>query len=603
MPVLFKGTHSPAKGNRVPFVLSPVIFAASLAFVSFSVSAQLLDKPDTDELNQLSAAGLTAFSLVLLDEYTPDISESPQAWMEWQKNKVLAYQQSRQWQRIIQLADAIPQGAPPGYRSWLQVQIIRAYLFLGDGESARDLLLAQLWGQDESAVVPQQDRVSQLRRLVVQSYLVEGRTRDAMSATVRFDQDYRANAQDPVWRALKGRVLIVGNRPDKAALLTVANETPLGQAVYALARLKGLAPLDQGMLQSVIASLNSSQLDQALRQELFASALDKATAISDWPERIAALDKLSRINDISSARMTALADALWHAYAEYGQQVANRLQLLLGDFNPWFDAADRLSESSPAEAQALFAYLVLRSADAGVQTRAHERFVATLAARQAGLMRLLYLSSSQFSHDVSALPLVVMYRLVDMALDDGDLGLASKLMSQLDAPDGVDLAEWQLRRARVQILAGAPEYGADLLQQMVATSHLNSRQIEYLIRVVFDLQNSQQYQAAYDILAVLLPNVPDLILHREVLFLMADSLASLHQHAASARLYLRSAMLDAGNMDDAWGQAARYQAAQAMLRLGLVDDALKLYRELYALAESPDRRALLLREIQFYSLH
>lgn len=612
MSAFSEGTHSPPKGNRVPFVFSSFIFVISLASVTLfaciqsnaQASALPADKPELSELSQLSAAGMTEFSLVLLDEYTPDIETSPQAWMVWQQDKVSVYQQLGQWQRIVQLGDSIPVKAPPSYREWLQKQIIQAYLFLGDGASARDLLLVQLWVESRAGADPEKStRLERLRRQVIQSYLVEGRTRDAMSATVRYEQDYRASLEDSAWRALKGRVLIASDRAEKAALVTVANDTPVGQAVYALARLKGRAPLDQAMLQAVIASLTSPWLDQELRQELFAAALGKATAIISGAERIVALERLSRINNIGSARMTTLGDALWYAYAEYGQQVANRLQLLLGDFEPWFDSATRLSESSHAEAVALFAYLALRVEDADARARAHEKFVASLAGQQqTDLLRLLYLSSSQF-RDVSALPLVVMYRLVDMALADGDLGLAARLMSQLDAPNGVDLAEWQLRRARVQILTGASEYGADLLQQMVATRHLSSSQIEYLIQVVFDLQNSQQYQAAYNILSALLPNVPDLILHREVLFLMADCLASLRQYAAAARLYLRSAMLDTGNMNDAWGQAARYQAAQAMLKLGLVSDALTLYRALYSLADTPDRRALLQREIQRYSLH
>lgn len=604
-----KGTHSSLRRNRVPFAFSifPKIFSfASLALVSGLACTQPLSKPDLAELQQLSSAGMSEFSLVLLDENTPDINESPSDWVEWQKYKVTLYQERGQWQDLIELSESLPESVPAEYRQWLQAQVIDAYLSMGDGESARDLLMSRLWAADESDADPQLTNAGHemLRRLVVQSYLTEGRTADALSSVLRYDQDYPNSHGDARWRALKGQVLISKQRFGDAAEITAGNKDQVGVAVNILARLKSGAALDWSTLQTVLVPLKSLKLDQEFKNELFAVALDKAVNIHSLPERLSVLEQLVSAKNINNANMTDLADALWQAYGAYGQALSNRLQLLLGNFDSWFESAARLAAASPVEARALYVYLAQRVDDKTVQLAAHEKLVDHLAKRtpeDKELLKALYLASSQYS-DVSSLPLSVLYLSVDTALEEGNIELASKLMGQLDAPNGVDLAEWQLRRARVQVLTGVSEYGADLLEQIVRSNQLSTKQIEYLIQVVFDLQNSRQYQRAYDILAVLLPHVPDLVLHRQVLFLMADSLVFMHQYAGAARLYLRSAMLDPTQGNDSWGQAARYQAAQAMVKVGLVYDALKLYRQLYEVADRPDRKAMLKREIQFLSM-
>ena len=82
------------------------------------------------------------------------------------------------------------------------------------------------------------------------------------------------------------------------------------------------------------------------------------------------------------------------------------------------------------------------------------------------LLHRLYLDSQRYA-DASKLPLVVRYRLIDEALETGDLETASRLMQGLVAPpQGTKHFEWDLRRARVEIFTGDAETGVPGREQV-----------------------------------------------------------------------------------------------------------------------------------------
>lgn len=598
------GLSAPSVFPRWQRLCAALLFSA-LSLLPLSATAQTASDSKLGELKALAQAGMADFSLALLERDLPSFSANPDGWMEWQQQKLAIFRQQGEWQHIIDEYEAMPAEAPVVYQSWLRLRTVEAYLGQGDGESARDLLSPLIWGSSGS-----DDGLAELRRLVIMSYLVEGRQGDAHSAMLRYEQDYSDAADDPAWIAIKTRVMIADGHPDDAALVAVVSEEPEGKALYALAHLKGYAAMDEQLLRETMAALNNRALDQPLRQELFAAALEKMSAIPVWAERIAALQQLVVVPEVSGSRITAAVDALWHAYSEHGQEVANRLQLLVGDFTPWFEAASQLQATSPMQAEALYVWLAHHAGSVELQAKAHELFVELLFSDQRGyqqghpqgdeLLRTLYLSSSQYT-DLRTVPLAVIYQLVDLALSEADLAHAAQLMSQLDKPNGVDLLEWQLRRARLQILTGAPQAGGTLLLELVNGQSLSAGQIDYLLKAIFDLQNANQQEQAYAVLAALLPRLPDLNLHREVLYWMADARLALGEPLEAARLYLRSAMLIGPDTRDEWALAARYQAAQALIKAGVVTDGVAIYRSLLQVMENPEHRALLQREIQRHS--
>ena len=79
---------------------------------------------------------------------------------------------------------------------------------------------------------------------------------------------------------------------------------------------------------------------------------------------------------------------------------------------------------------------------------------------------------------------------------------------------------------------------------------------------------------------------------------MADSQNALKHYDAAAELYLRSATFGGASGEDPWGHSARYLAAEALGRAGLVDDATQVYQKLMASTPDPRRRAQIQRQMQ-----
>ncbi len=587
-----EGANRPSRFSTLFYVLSKRAAAGLLCGFLLPAAAATTPSPSPafseqllSEISALSEQGAESLSLLLLAEAEPDLEQAPEAWAAWHCKKIELLRQKGDWGAIIREYETLPVNVSDSHRNWLLAELVRSYLAMGSGGQARDLLLALIW---DSAHEPEQ--LAQWRRLVAQSYLVDGRYDDARTTLLRYEQDYPEAERDPQWLGLKARLLIAEERANEAAILAVVSDAPAARSAYVLARLAGPAPLSDELIGEAFVWLAEPSLDLAFKQSLFSALFEKSRQLSDWPQRIAVLERLLSVAHLEVAQVTAVVDALWFSLTEYGRQLANREQLLVGDFGPWFELAARLDRPGTRQAEALYAWLAIRAQGEDINARAHQSLVRTLTQKgESELLRSLYLSSSQFT-DVSVLPLALMYRLVDMALAEGDLGLASKLMSELDAPGGIDVVEWQLRRARVQILAGAPQRGAGLLQEIVAADTLSDAQIGNLLLALQELNHHGGHEVAYGILAELVHKVPDSGRQGELFYWMGETRRAQHQYSEAARLYLRAARLS-GETDPDWKTLAQRRAAEMLEQAGLVSDAVALYQGLLAGA-TPARRSV-----------
>lgn len=412
-----KGAPNQSAGLSAPSVfsalrgLSGVLLFSVVALLPSPVVAQTVSDSGQGEPAALVHPGMDDFALALLERRQPALHENPAGWVEWQQQKLALFKQLGQWQRIIHEDKTMPAELPATYREWLRLRVIEAHLGQGDGETARDLLLPLIWGDNNS----DQRVLAELRRLVIVSYLVQGRQGDARSAMLRYEQDYSDAAADPAWATIKARVMIAAGQPDEAVRVALVSDEPGGESLYTLARLKGSAVMDDGLLRESVAALKNMQLDRPLRQELWSAALARALSMEQLPERITALQQLLSVRDISGASITVAADGLWSSYSEHGQQVANRLQLLVGDFTPWFDAASQFQATAPVQAQALYAWLALHAESGETQARGHALFAALLGSQPQGdeLLGALYLSASRYG-DLRKAPVAVLYQLTDL---------------------------------------------------------------------------------------------------------------------------------------------------------------------------------------------
>lgn len=550
------------------------------------------------DISRLAQAGARGLALSVMDERQPSLTEDVVNWIRWERARFGIMQAQGDWDGIIARAARLPDDAPADLRDWTRVQAAAALLERSRTAEARDILRRLLWRVP--AIGTETDR-GQWRHMLIQAYLREDALSDADIALQRYRQDFGAEGRE--WRILSSRVLLRGGRYAEAARVTDNAADAEELAYLYLAQLRGGSQSPQEVLKRARQVAGDDALPagpRALHWWIVAEAAgtDDSRARVDALERALALVREERATD---GVFDLAGDALWEAYLAYGRQLGNGRQLLLGQDDGWYFAAIDSLQTDVLAARALFATLAVHGTDAGRRAAAHDYLAGACAAMPGGeaLIERLYLHSRRFA-SVEVVPAPVRYRLIDQALARNELDAASALMAGLDLPPrGAERLDWQLRRARVLILAGDAADGAQILEVAIADHMpLAPEHHDRLLQVIFDLQRVQQHSAALALFQRLSTPGLDTGRRRELLFWMAESEAALAQHARAARLFLESATLaDAFSMDQ-WAQTARYHAAQSLAKAGFTEDAQRQYQALLNATRDASRRAVLRHQIQ-----
>ncbi|MCW8917773.1 MAG: hypothetical protein OQL08_03040 [Gammaproteobacteria bacterium] len=557
------------------------------------------------EITRLAKGGASQLAISLLSQNQPALQEDERQWLRWERVRLRIMAEHGRWPELVAQIAAYPDTLPEEFRHWSAQHHATALINSGDYRTARRLLRELIWQTDAGALTS--DSLRQLRRLVLQSYLEEGRVDDAYAAMLRYQQDY--GEQEGEARLLRAKVLLAAGRPGEALAL-LRTMTPDG----VVAPLQALATLRHGVGAGMVELLNRARTvvateEQAPLRWLWLGVMaEAAQQLQDHAALIIALERLlpleSTVQIAGSERrlFDFTAEDLWHAYLLYAEKVGNQGQLLRGDDAAWLAAAQQTEARYPVRKRALYALLAQRANEAALREQAHQALLTLfeeMGDEGVVLLRRLYLEGGRYGGE-GALPQGVAYRLVDEAIREADLTLASRLLQRLpQPPGGTALFAWQLRRARVFLLAGDFAEADNLLATLMPSAgSLDDAQRDQLIQLLFQLQGVQEHERAFRLLATLYENVAAIPLRRELLFWMADSRKAQGLHTEAARLYLQSATLSDNDSMDPWAQTARYQAAKSLAEAGLREDATYIYRQLLRVTESPERRSVLRHELQ-----
>ncbi len=551
-----------------------------------------------DEISRLAREGTPHLAVRILDEHQPSVQTDPTAWARWERERISIYQLQGDSHAVLTRLRRLPRKVPADFVVWAETTMSEAEVNTGQGRSARERLARLVWGQPRESLAA---HLVAWRRLIIRSYLTEGRIEDAQAAMLRYQLDYGDSSEE--WKLLRARVLVRAGRAEEAERL-LKDLTGLEARVLRLLASSRSGHIRADKLNARVERLLQQQgLEPALAYQLWGTLAEAARRDGNGEMWITALEHavaLVHRTLVADSPVQPDADVLWTAYETYAQELANAQQLLVGNHPAWFALADSLVDKQPTRARAVYAYLALNADDGPASEEAHHQLVDLHAGeRGAQVLRQLYLKSGRFP-DVESIPRAARYGLVEQAVGERDIVLASRLMAGLDqAPTGTDAMTWSLQRARVQILGGHQTRGIAMLRELIATREsLSPEMVERANQVIFDLQTLGEHQTAYDIFSEVLVRTSDARAVRELQFWMADSLAAMGRPVAAARLYLRSAMVPEPHAMDAWAQTARYRAAEALGEAGLRDDARFLYEGLLAVTEEPDRQAVLRRAIQ-----
>jgi len=552
------------------------------------------------EIQRLAKTGAVNLALRIINKEQDALVNKPDVWMQWEQERIALMSKRRDWQGITTRLADIPAFASADYIMWALTQRAEALIAIGNGEQARKELRVLVWSVQQDKET--EDRINHWRRLIIQSYLSDGLADDAQTATLRYRQEYGEQDKDILLRA---RIAILNNQTSEAIeLLKQQANDPKAGALLLLAQLRGQTRSANKVMQAVMRHLRNKDIDDEMRINLWAVGSEAAQIAgrSDFTanafEHVLAQKKLLTL---PPAIIKIDSDNLWNAYLAYALKLGNRNQLLIGQDDKWLEYAESIKQKQPVGARSMNAFVMLRGQTADARTQAAGRFVGLITKRQHGkqLLQTLFEDSRYFPKRAD-IPEPVKHILVDIALANSDIDLASEIMASIkEPPPGSDQFMWQLRRARILVLGTQIKAGISALNQLLDRNNkMEQSQVDRTMQVIFDLQTAGEHEAAYQLFEKIMSRTDDEKIQREIYFWMADSRKAMEQYDEAARLYLKSAMHpDPENMDP-WAQTAHYQAAVALSKAGMYEDAQVLFEYLLRVTDDPSRRAVLKSELQ-----
>lgn len=582
------------------FVLPFFIFVTPVSFAADNLSSEI------KEVRIIANSGAVSLAIKFIDEQQEslDIKKSLSSWLEWERERLTIYQLGKRWLALQERVAVYENNIPRKFYYWAKQQQVDALITLKQGQQARQILQGLIWSDKVNIDSDLHKQwLASWQKRVIESYLVDNETSDALAAAQRYYQDYNSNEIED--RLLRARILLINKREDEVVeLLEKDTKHPEGGMLYLLAQLRSGQRPPKKVLQSALRQMRGKWASKKLKYMLWAVVAESAQRSNDRPSTANSLEYVlagHKKIELPIGLFNFSADNLWDTYIDYALYLGNRAQFLVGNDQQWLNAAIKAQKKEPVKARSFFAMVMLKGQNKEARLRAAKGFLNLMHKRKRGaeLVMQLFLKSKQFK-TINLIPEPIRYDLVKIAISRSNIELASKLMATIKStPAGADDFQWQLRRARIFVLGGKAEEGNQSLKQILKNNKkLSRKQLDHFLQVVFDLQTIKEHELAYQLFNTLFPKINDVVLQREIYYWMADSKKAQQDYAAAARLYLRSAMHAGNNGLDPWGQTARYQVAEMLVKADLLQDARALYQQLLDVTKEPARRAVLKHELQ-----
>jgi tetratricopeptide (TPR) repeat protein len=116
--------------------------------------------------------------------------------------------------------------------------------------------------------------------------------------------------------------------------------------------------------------------------------------------------------------------------------------------------------------------------------------------------------------------------------------------------------------------------------------------VDAAVRVALALQAAGEHEHAAALLSRLLAIAPRPRQRRELLLLAAEAEGRAGRNDRAARLYIESAAVPDGGPADAWSYSASLEAARALVRAGLAEDAVGVLQRALVNSSGSDQRVL-----------
>jgi tetratricopeptide (TPR) repeat protein len=546
--------------------------------------------PNPQAALKMARAGAAELALETIDRSEAALTSHPAAWARWERARIEIEQSRGHSRDVVERVHALPSFAPRRLRAWANVQAAEAELDLGDGAAARAELKARMR-------LPADARTKRkVGWLTIRSYMIDGEFSNALAAIGTQRAHVPASVSEKLDR-VAARVALLRDKPERAWRL-LANAT--ADRARVLKWLSGLrsAKLEPADVYRASRAFAKAHHTPAARRAAWVVAAEAALDEGDAAARVESLERAITLANGGgdSAPFDLDAETIWHGLLGLGRTVAHEHDLNADDGPAYLKLA--AGKSVPSIVSQGLVAVVAREGSGDARQTAQKRLALDISRQPRGheLLKRLYPDCGCFPR-MTDVPRTVRYRLAQNAIDDGDMTAAASVLATLEQPPpGKDAAQWRLTRARAFILGGKPDAGVTDIDALLAGGHTFS--FDALRPALFALQAASRDKDAIRIFHALLQRDPPTKIHQKLLFWLADSYAALGQHAGAARLYLRSATLENGAAMNRWARTARYNAAGALAKAGLIDDARHVYKRLLNAAGDPARRAAIRKQIK-----
>ena len=556
------------------------------------------------QLDELTQIGMPGLALRMIEQQQSLYKRFSSDWYTYEFKRIKTLAALDQWDAVAERSTVVLKQAgasgqiTPRIESWFRAQLAIAQLNLGQPEQTLDQCRQLLWRETRA----DDSFIAVCRRLIIQAYLRMDKVDDARKSLLKYRRDYGEYKGE--WRQLQARALLRADRPVEVIDLLADDESHDAKILSMVATVRSRPKKIKATIKDVKRELADKDILQSQRRDyqyvLYEAHLRNKDLIS---AALAAeqLLALSRVNSSLKDDFQLDGDDLWNLYTEIGVGLGNKYKLLVGDDTAWYKRAAEIEKKSPVQARSLYAVIAFNSPIKKKSQLAHKEIANLLAVNDDGLevINQLYLQSERAGspQDLSA---DVRYRLVDHALSNGDITLAATMMASLpQPPDGEDLFNWQIRKARVLILEGRHEQGEKVLEASLQNQKtLEREQIDRYLQVVFDLQTVSRHEQALELFDLLPEADMDDKLKRELYYWKAESNYEIERYGHAAVMYFKSARTGDPDMIDLWAQSARFKAADALVKAALYEDAKHAYTELMRITANDARKRVIRQKLQ-----
>ena len=556
------------------------------------------------QLDELTQIGMPGLALRMIEQQQSLYKRFSSDWYTYEFKRIKTLAALDQWDAVAERSTVVLKQAgasgqiTPRIESWFRAQLAIAQLNLGQPEQTLDQCRQLLWRETRA----DDSFIAVCRRLIIQAYLRMDKVDDARKSLLKYRRDYGEYKGE--WRQLQARALLRADRPVEVIDLLADDESHDAKILSMVATVRSRPKKIKATIKDVKRELADKDILQSQRRDyqyvLYEAHLRNKDLISAALEAEQLL-ALSRVNSTLKDDFQLDGDDLWNLYTEIGVGLGNKYKLLVGDDTAWYKRAAEIEKKSPVQARSLYAVIAFNSPIKKKSQLAHKEIANLLAVNDDGLevINQLYLQSERAGspQDLSA---DVRYRLVDHALSNGDITLAATMMASLpQPPDGEDLFNWQIRKARVLILEGRHEEGEKVLEASLQNQKtLEREQIDRYLQVVFDLQTVSRHEQALELFDLLPEADMDDKLKRELYYWKAESNYEIERYGHAAVMYFKSARTGDPDMIDLWAQSARFKAADALVKAALYEDAKHAYTELMRITANDARKRVIRQKLQ-----